>query len=68
MSQSTTQRRRALGAARCGELQDLAALAQAAADGGAQIGERAGGVGAAPAGAAQVERQTEAADLGLGVG
>ena len=68
MSQSTTSGggRVTLAVARDG--QDLAALAQALADGAAQIGHRTQRIGAQPAGAAQVERQHQAADLALRLG
>ena len=68
MSQSTTSGggRVTLAVARDG--QDLAALAQALADGAAQVGHRAERIGAQPAGAAQVERQHEAADFALRLG
>ncbi len=68
MSQSTTSGGGPGDPAAAFEGQDLSAGAAAGADGGAQVDQRALRVGAAAAGAAQVERQAEAADLGLGVG
>ena len=68
MSQSTTSGGGRVDLAVAGDRQDLAALAQALADGAAQVGDRARRVGAQPAGAAQVERQHQAADLALGLG
>ena len=57
------RRPRKLAVARDG--QDLAALAQALADGPPQVGHRSQRIGAQPARAAQVERQHQAADLAL---
>ena len=65
MSQSTTSgggrvtwRLRAM-------VQDLAALAQALADGAAEVGHRTQRIGAQATGAAQVERQDQTTDLAL---
>ena len=68
MSHSTTSGGGRVDLAVARDGQDLAALAQAGADGAAQVGDRAERIGAQPARAAQVERQHQAADFALGLG
>ena len=68
MSHSTTSGGGRSLAAVTGDLQDFAALAQALADGAAEVGDRAVRVGAQPPRAPQVQRQRQAADFLLGCG
>ena len=61
------QRRRADDGAGTGELGQFAAAAERAAQGGRHVDARAARIGAEAAGAAEIEREAEAADLGFGV-
>ena len=68
MSHSTTSGGGRVTAAVARDRQDLAALAQAGANGAPQVGDRSAAVGAQPARAPQVERQHQAADFPLRLG